>query len=166
MLIRTATSLRQGLTIDELETTFHEHLTHLEIHVTSWVTPILAHGLPVGERMELYISNGKLRRAFEDEDLSRRYGLDMAKRIRLRLAALQAAENLGAFWPPDSGPERCHELEGDRAGTFAFDLRYPQRLLVRPIEETPPEDRSDEQQLWNSITSLEIIGIEDIYEQR
>ena len=42
----------------------------------------------------------------------------MAKKLSLRLDALEAADTLGDFWPPYSGPERCHELKGDRAGSY------------------------------------------------
>ena len=114
--------------------------------------------------MDLFISDKKLRRAIEDDTVSGRYGTAMAKKIKLRLAALQAAESLGDFWPPNSGPERCHELIGNRAGTFSVDLKQPYRLLFKPIEATPPIDRSDEKERWDSITSIEILAIEDTHE--
>src|SRR5256885_187547 len=100
------------------------------------------HELPTGERMELYISDKDLRRAAEDEAFCRRrYGAEMAKKLALRLVALRAAKSLGVFWPPMSGPERCHELKGELKGVFTVDLRHPYRLLFRPIETTPPLDR-------------------------
>jgi plasmid maintenance system killer protein len=79
------------------------------------------------------------------------------------LAALRAAESLGDFWPPESGPERCHELKADRAGTFSVDLKQPYRLLFKPSGETPPSDASEEQQRWKTITSIDILGIEDTH---
>jgi plasmid maintenance system killer protein len=121
-------------------------------------------GLPAGERMDLFISDKKLRRAIEDDALRGRYGTEMAKKITLRLAALRAAESLADFWPPKSGPERCHELKGDLAGTFSVDLKQPYRLLFKPIEPAPPLDRSDEQQRWRSVTSIDILAIEDTHE--
>ncbi len=114
--------------------------------------------------MDLFISDKKLRRAIEADALCGRYGAAMAKKITLRLAALRAAESLGDFWPPKSGPERCHELIGDRAGTFSVDLKQPYRLLFKPIEATLPLDRSDEQQRWKAITSIDILAIEDTHE--
>jgi plasmid maintenance system killer protein len=114
--------------------------------------------------MDVYASDIKLRNAIEDEAACRRrYGSDMAKKIKLRLAALRAADSLADFWPPKSGPERCHELEGGRAGTFSMDLKQPYRLLFTPGEETPPQDRSDEQKRWQSITSIDILAIEDTH---
>lgn len=114
--------------------------------------------------MDIVISDTKLRRAIEHDACKGRYGTDMAKKIALRLAALRAAESLGDFWPPKSGPERCHELKGNRAATFSVDLKQPYRLLFKPIETTPPLDRSDEQKRWESITSIDILAIEDTHE--
>lgn len=115
--------------------------------------------------MEIYVGDSNLRRAIEDEGASkRRYGADMTQKLMLRLAALRAAESLADFWPPRSGPERCHELKGDRAGTFSVDLKQPYRLLFKPSEGTPISDRSDEQQRWKTITSIDILAIEDTHE--
>jgi plasmid maintenance system killer protein len=114
--------------------------------------------------MDIYVSDNNLRRAMEDEAACRRrYGADMAKKLMLRLAALRAAESLADFWPPKSGPERCHELKGDREGRFTIDLKQPYRLLFKPSATTPPADGSDEQQRWKSITAIDILGIEDTH---
>jgi plasmid maintenance system killer protein len=114
--------------------------------------------------MELFISDKKLLRTIEDDSLSGRYGAGMAKKILLRLAALRAADSLGDFWPPKSGPERCHELIGELAGTFSVDVKQPFRLLFRSIEKAPPKDRSDEKKRWESITSIDILTIENTHE--
>lgn len=114
--------------------------------------------------MEIYVRDKTLRGTLEDEAICRRrYGAKMTKKLMLRLSALQAADSLADFWPPKSGPERCHELKGDRAGTFSFDLMQPYRLLFQPHAETPPPDRSDEQQRWKSITAIDILAIEDTH---
>jgi proteic killer suppression protein len=115
--------------------------------------------------MDLFVSDNKLRGAIESEAASRRlYGADMARKLQLRLAALRAAVSLADFWPPKSGPERCHELKGEHAGIFSVDLKQPYRLLFKPNAETPPTDRSDEHQRWKSITAIEILKIEDTHE--
>jgi plasmid maintenance system killer protein len=115
--------------------------------------------------MDIYVSDKDLRKALESESAcKRRYGTEMTKKLMLRLAALRAAESLGDFWPPKSGPERCHELKGERAGTFSVDVKQPYRLLFRPYAATPPADRSDEQRRWKAITAIEIFGIEDTHE--
>lgn len=87
----------------------------------------------------------------------------MAKKLTLRLDALRAAGSLADFWPPNSGPERCHELKGDLAGVFSINLKQPYRLLFTPIEARRPVDRSDEQQRWKAITEIDIVAIEDTH---
>jgi plasmid maintenance system killer protein len=115
--------------------------------------------------MEISVRDHRLRAALLDESIcKRRYGSDMAKKIENRLASLDAAPSLADFWPPKSGPERCHELVGDLAGTFSIDVTQPYRLLFVPIEEEGrPADRSDEQKRWASITAIEILRIEDTH---
>ena len=86
--------------------------------------------------MEIYVKDNKLKAALEDERLCRKqHGADMAKKIKLRVDALRAAAALSDFWPPFSGPERCHELKADLAGTFSMDVKQPYRLLFAPIDQ-------------------------------
>lgn len=114
--------------------------------------------------MEIFASDSKLRRAIEDEKLRQKFfGTDTARKLAVRLTALEAADSLADFWPPKSGPERCHELQGERAGTFSIDLNQPFRLLFRPVEQNPPSDRSDEQARWKSIKAIDITAIEDTH---
>lgn len=114
--------------------------------------------------MEIHASDKNLRAALDDEAAcKRRYGADMAKKLKLRVTALKAADSLADFWPPKSGPERCHELKGNLAGTFSIDVKQPYRLLFKPIEAEAPEDRSDEQQRWKSIKAIELVAIEDTH---
>jgi plasmid maintenance system killer protein len=114
--------------------------------------------------MEVHTRNKDLRIALDDDAFSRRrFGADMAKKLRLRLDALRAAESLADFWPPKSGPERCHELKGGLSGTFSIDLKQPYRLLFTPLEPEAHDDSSDERQRWKSITTIELIGIEDTH---
>ena len=113
--------------------------------------------------MEIYVKDRRLRAALEDEATCKRhYGMDMARKIRLRVQALRSAESLGDFWPPESGPERCHELKSDLAGTFSMDLKQPYRLLFIPIEKPKPSSSSDLER-WKAMTSIEILRIEDTH---
>lgn len=115
--------------------------------------------------MDIFVADNNLRSALEDEALCKRqYGADMAKKIKLRFAALKAADSLADLWPPKSGPERCHELKGDLQGIFSIDLKQPYRLLFKPHSETAMADRSDEQQRWKSITAINILDIKDTHE--
>jgi proteic killer suppression protein len=114
--------------------------------------------------MDIYVSDNDLRAAITDEAACRRqYGADTARKITLRVATLRAADSLADFWPPKSGPERCHELKGDRAGIFSVDLKQPYRLLFEPYAAATLPDRSDEQQRWKSITAIDILRIEDTH---
>ena len=114
--------------------------------------------------MDIFVHDNKLRRILQDEaNCRRQYGADMAKKLMLRLDVLRAAESLGDFWPPKSGPEQCHELKGDRAGTFSVNLKQPYRLLFEPGTARTPTDYADEFQRWKSITSINILAIEDTH---
>ncbi|HYN83248.1 MAG TPA: type II toxin-antitoxin system RelE/ParE family toxin [Gemmatimonadaceae bacterium] len=114
--------------------------------------------------MELFSKEKGLRDALKSEAACRRhYGTNVCKKIRLRIEALNAADSLADFWPPKSGPERCHELKGNRSGIFSMDVKQPYRLLLKPIEEQGPADRSDEKERWKTIRSIELLGIEDTH---
>ena len=70
--------------------------------------------------MEVSAGDNKLRTAIEDQAACKRqYGMDMSKKIALRIAALQAADRLADFWPPKSGPE-LPRTEREREGTFQW----------------------------------------------
>jgi len=52
--------------------------------------------------IEIHIRDNRLKAALEDEALcKRRYGSDMAKKLKNRLASLRAAASLADFWPPN-----------------------------------------------------------------
>ena len=111
--------------------------------------------------MDIFISDKRLRKVIDNDAACRRqYGADMAKKLALRLAALRAADSLADFWPPKSGPERCHELKGDRKGTFSVDLNQPYRLLFQATKEP---NVADEHERWMSIMSIDITAIEDTH---
>jgi plasmid maintenance system killer protein len=114
--------------------------------------------------MEIQISDRKLKKALEDEkECRKRLGAEMAKKIQIRMGVLLAAESLADFWPPSSGPERCHELKGDLAGTFSMDLKQPYRLLFEP---TDPANRSavkDEKERWRAIQAITVLRIENTH---
>lgn len=114
--------------------------------------------------MEILISDQKLRSILEDDkERKRHFGTDMAKKIQMRMAALAAAEALVDFWPPSSGPERCHELKADLAATFSIDLKQPYRLLFKPTDPDNSLATNDEKARWAAIKSIIIAGIEDTH---
>lgn len=114
--------------------------------------------------MQVQISNKKLKRTIEDDaERTKRFGAEMARKIQLRMGALVAAESLAVFWPPNSGPERCHELKGGLAGIFSMDLKHPYRLLFWPVEAPNNAGAEDEKQRWQAIEAIEIKSIEDTH---
>lgn len=114
--------------------------------------------------MDITVPDKKLRGALEDEAVcKKRFGADMAKKIFQRLGSLAAADSLATFWPPNSGPERCHELIGDLVGLFSMDVKQPYRLLFKPTDEKPKTDFANDQERWKAITAIEIRGIEDTH---
>lgn len=113
---------------------------------------------------KIEIRDKKLRAAIQDDRLRQRlYGKDMAHKLKLRVNSLHAAESLADFWPPKSGPERCHELTGDEAGKFSVDLKHPYRLIFIPTNMRASTDDLDQRLRWLSITEIEILGIEDTH---
>jgi plasmid maintenance system killer protein len=115
--------------------------------------------------MHIEIPNNKLKRTIEDdEERKKHFGMEMAKKIKLRMASLVAAESLADFLPPYFGPERCHELKGNLEGTFSIDLKHPYRLLFQPINADTQAKTSSVQEYWQSITSIEITGIKDTHD--
>lgn len=113
--------------------------------------------------MLIYFSDKKLKRSIEnDGERRKRFGVEMANKINVRLGGLRAAKNLADFLPPYSGPERCHELKGILKGVFSIDLKHPYRLLFKPTENQQNEtyNLSD----WGKIDEVVIVGIEDTHD--
>lgn len=114
--------------------------------------------------MDVYVLDRKLRKAIEDgAHMRRKYGLPMTKKLKQRITSLQAADSLADFWPPKSGPERCHELKGKLRGTFSVDLMHPYRLLIRPSHSDEILGRHKEHSRWESIRSIDIVEIRDTH---
>ncbi|OAD18842.1 killer suppression protein HigA [Candidatus Thiomargarita nelsonii] len=91
------------------------------------------------KKMNITFKTKKLQKLFNQKtDMIRKYGERRAKLIQLRLVQLQAAQSLADLGPPYSGPARCHELRGNRAGIFSVDLEHPYRLLFCPKHEPVP----------------------------
>jgi plasmid maintenance system killer protein len=115
--------------------------------------------------MEIQIPDKKLRKTLEDDKERRRhFGAEMAKKILIRMNALAAAKSLADFWPPSSGPERCHELKGDLAGVFSTDLKHPYRLLFEPADPAQESTAQNEKDRWNAIQTIRIVKIGDTHE--
>jgi len=114
--------------------------------------------------LDISFKSNKLMKEFNEERrLKKAHGDLRAAKIKIRMKALRAASTLYDFWPPYKGPERCHELTGDRKGQLSVDLDHPYRLIFEPSNEPVPL-KSDGGLDWNQVTEIIIIGIEDTHE--
>jgi len=114
--------------------------------------------------MDISFKNKKLEKTFnEGTQLVKTHGTLRAKKIRIRMQELRAAESLMDFWPPKSPPGRCHELtEGKRSGQLSVDLDHPYRLIFIP-DHDPVPTREDGGLDWSQVTAIKILGIEDTH---
>ena len=114
--------------------------------------------------MDISFKSTKLEKEFnEGKRLEKIHGNLRAKKIRIRLAELRAVISLYDFWPPKSGPSRCHELTGERKGQLSVDLDHPHRLIFVPNHEPVPQ-KPDGGLDWRQVTAIMITGIEDTHE--
>jgi len=81
-----------------------------------------------------------------------------ARKLRVRLSALEAAERV-----TDLVPGHPHPLKGDRRGQFALDLDGGKRLVFTPDHEPYPvkEDGGID---WSQVTAVRIEFIGDYHE--
>ncbi len=114
--------------------------------------------------MDISFKNKRLEKSFnEGAQLEKIHGTKRAKKIRIRLIELRAAESLMDFWPPKSGPSRCHELtQGQRKGQLSVDLDHPYRLIFVP-DHNPVPRREDGGLDWSQVTAVIILGVEDTH---
>lgn len=114
--------------------------------------------------MEITFETKKLETAFrEGRSLQTTHGERRARLIMRRIQALRAANCLGDLWPPYSGPERCHELTGNRAGQLSMDLDHPYRLIFTPDHDPRPK-RPEGGLDWYQVTAIKILGVEDTHD--
>jgi len=80
------------------------------------------------------------------------------------MTEFRAAQSLKDFWPPKSGPSRCHELTGGRrAGQLSVDLDHPCRLIFEPDHDPIPL-LADGGLDWSKVTAIRILGVEDTHD--
>lgn len=77
-----------------------------------------------------------LERLCTDEKEMKRRRADIARKLPLRIKALENAPTLGAL--RDADPlGRWHPLTGDRSGTWAGSVSPNHRIIIRPEGEGP-----------------------------
>ena len=82
--------------------------------------------------MEVAYKTRALQRVCTDaQEARRKYGVNMARLIHLRVEQIQMADNTEYLLRFHVG--RCHALKGDRQGQYAMDLIHPYRLVFERI---------------------------------
>jgi proteic killer suppression protein len=81
--------------------------------------------------MEVRYENRNLQKLCTDEQQMRRERIDIAPKLRLRIAALKTATTIADLVALDP-LGNWHPLTADRAGTWAGSLSRNWRLVIRP----------------------------------
>jgi proteic killer suppression protein len=109
--------------------------------------------------VEIQFRDSKLEKlclSFRDAD--RQLGSNSAKKLRARLADLEAVNCVSELIAG-----RPHPLSGDRDGEFAVDLSGGSRLVFEPSDESIPR-KEDGGIDWSAVESVRIIFIGDYHE--
>lgn len=111
--------------------------------------------------MEIYFATEGLQQICNSQrDSDRRWGNQVAKKIRQRLAQLHAAETLEDM--RQFGAAKAHELKGDRAGQIAVTAAGALRIIVIPAVEPAPR-KPDGGLDWSKVTAITIVEITDYH---
>lgn len=108
----------------------------------------------------LFERDGLRQDCCESKRARKRWGAQMAKKLRKRLDDLLDASDLAQFRLVH---HRCHELKGERAGQLAIDLVHPLRLIVEPAEDPRPT-HSDGGLDWKRIRAVCVLSVEDYHD--
>ncbi len=112
--------------------------------------------------MEIVFQTSRLQSECNDSKKAvRRFGSEVAKRLRQRLDDLHAAatlEDIGTL-----PPARCEELKGDRKGQLSVRLPGALRLVFEPAHNPVPR-RDDGGLDWSQVTAIRILAIEDYHD--
>lgn len=106
--------------------------------------------------IEIDFQTAGIKRICEDSrEAQRRLGPQSARKLRARLADLQAASRLA-----EVTGGRPHPLKGDRAGQFSLDLAGGQRLLFVPFDDPMPQQDGGAID-WPNVRRVRIVFIGD-----
>lgn len=108
--------------------------------------------------MDIYFASKKLEKLCSDSrEAVKVLGADSARKLRGRLADLQAADTVSELVAG-----RPHPLTGNRAGQFALDLAGGQRLVFQPKRAGAAKAPTTPD--WKRVTAVEIIFIGDYHD--
>lgn len=110
--------------------------------------------------MDILYADGKVKAlCTEERKAQRKLGEDEFRKLRRRLADLEAAQSLD-----DLPAGRPHPLKGKRKGQFALDLNGGKRLVFTAADDPPPVDGGGNLD-WRKVRSIRIIFIGDYHEE-
>lgn len=97
------------------------------------------------------------------KELARKFGVQVARKIAIRLGTLDATDCLANV--KHSPPERRHELKGQRKGQFAVDTTKTSgvRVIFKPNHDPVPTKEDGGVDL-SQVTDIVIWDIDDYHE--
>lgn len=108
--------------------------------------------------VDIYFASRKLEKLCSDNrEAVKVLGADSARKLRARLADLQAADTVSELVAG-----RPHPLTGNRARQFALDLAGGQRLVFQPKRVGAAKAPATPD--WKRITAVEILFIGDYHD--
>ena len=111
--------------------------------------------------MQIVFASDRDKKIFESKsELTRRFGVDSAKKVKIRLDDLDAAVNLDDL---RNAPGKWEELTGDRARQFSARLAGGLRLIVKPMLQPPPQ-RPGGGIDWRAIDGITVIEVVDYHD--
>jgi len=111
--------------------------------------------------MKIQFSTTKMQKACcSEREMAKEWGAAVAKKLKLRLAQLEAAATLADVAQMPGA--RCHELAQDRKGQLAVDLAHPHRLIFVPDHDPVPR-KPDGGLDWSQVTCILILEIVDYH---
>lgn len=109
----------------------------------------------------IYDSTWLKKRCDSEREANKEWGPHVAKKLRVRLAELRAAERLSDISP--HRPARLHELDHNRAGQLAVDLHGGFRLVFKPCHDPVPR-KPDGGLDRDAVTAIRVIEVGDYHD--
>ena len=111
--------------------------------------------------MQILFASGRDKKLFESKsELTRRFGVDAAKKLKRCLDDLDAARSMEDM---RNAPGKWEELTRDRAGQFSARVAGGLRLIVKPSRQPPPA-KPDGGLDWPAIDSVTVIEVVDYHD--
>ena len=108
--------------------------------------------------MKISYKSKKLERNLTvDKDILKAYS-NMAKKVKMRMIQLKAAENLGVIAKLPS--LRLHQYAGNRKGEWSIDLHKNWRIIFE-VNHNPIPRKDDDGVDINVVTAIKITSVED-----